>query len=145
MNREEFLSGVKEALGSKIKNWSEHNPKRVYIDMEPGDIPEAFHTLFHDMGCRFNIATGDDTAQGIEIMYHLTPDQWGLIVTLRTVIEDHDKPETGTVTADCPAANFIEREMAELLGVTFTGHPDPRRLLMADDWPEGKYPLRRQR
>jgi Ni,Fe-hydrogenase III component G len=40
-------------------------------------------------------------------------------------------------------ANWIEREMNELLGIEFRGHPDMRRLLLPDEWPEGVYPLRR--
>jgi Ni,Fe-hydrogenase III component G len=38
--------------------------------------------------------------------------------------------------------NWIEREMNELLGIEFEGHPDMRRLLLAKEWPEGVYPLR---
>ncbi len=33
--------------------------------------------------------------------------------------------------------------MWELLGIRFRNHPDLRHLLLGDDWPEGKYPLRR--
>ena len=43
----------------------------------------------------------------------------------------------------CPAAEWIEREMWELLGIDFKNHPDMRHLLLDDDWPEGNYPLRR--
>jgi len=42
-----------------------------------------------------------------------------------------------------PAANWIEREMHDLLGVNFPGHPDMRRLILDDSWPEGVYPLRK--
>ncbi|MCX6358013.1 MAG: NADH-quinone oxidoreductase subunit C, partial [Candidatus Aureabacteria bacterium] len=41
------------------------------------------------------------------------------------------------------AAEWIEREIHEMLGVRFTGHPNLKRLLLADDMPEGRYPLRR--
>jgi formate hydrogenlyase subunit 5 len=42
-----------------------------------------------------------------------------------------------------PAAEWIEREIQDLLGIRFDGHPNPKRLILADDWPEGVYPLRK--
>ena len=42
-----------------------------------------------------------------------------------------------------PAAEWIEREIAEMFGVKFTGHPQPETLLLPDDWPDGVYPLRK--
>ena len=47
------------------------------------------------------------------------------------------------ITPLIPGAEWIEREMHDILGITFRNHPNMRRLILSDDWPEGVYPLRK--
>ena len=81
--------------------------------------------------------TGQDTASEIELLYHFW-DRQGL--TLRTLLPGQE-PHIATVTDLIPGASFYEREVSEMLHVTFDGHPDPRPLLLPDDW-NGEAPLR---
>jgi NADH-quinone oxidoreductase subunit C len=135
---------IKNKLGAKINNWHEHSAKRVYFSLKPQDIKETASFLFKDLGLRFAIATGQDTPEGIEILYHFSCDKTGGIFSARVLIEDKKKPEIDSLVTLFPAAEWIEREIWELLGVNFTGHPNLKHLLLIDEWPEGKHPLRHE-
>ena len=61
---------------------------------------------------------------------------------LRLKVRLHgDDARVATASDVWPAANWLEREVWDLFGIVFDGHPDPRRLLMPEDW-EG-FPLRK--
>ena len=76
--------------------------------------------------------TGQDTGSEIELLYHFW-DGEGL--TFRTSLPRED-PHIVTLIDLIPGAAFYEREVSEMLGVTFDGQPDLRSLLLPDDWDE---------
>jgi len=139
---ENTINLIKEKLGSKIKKFVEYNPKRFYIDILPSDVVSAAKILFVELQLRFIIATGIDRPDGLEILYHFSDDKSGSVISVRVLIADKEKPEIETISKIVKGAEWIEREMWELLGINFRGHPNLKHLLLRDDWPEKNYPLR---
>jgi len=135
---------IKDKLASKVINWHEHSVKRIYFSIKPGDIREVASFLFKDLGLRFATASGIDTPGGFEILYHFSFDKSGQIISVRTIIEDKQNSEIDSLAALAPCFEWIEREMWELLGINFIGHPNLTHLLLTEEWPEGKYPLRHE-
>jgi NADH:ubiquinone oxidoreductase subunit C len=133
---------IRERLGSKVLDWHEHSARRIYFSIAKEDIFETVKFLFKELGLRFSTASGVDTPQGLEILYHFSFDQTGEIYSIRVLIQDKKHPEIEAITPIFPGAEWSEREIWEMLGINFKGHPNLKRLLLADDWPEGKYPLR---
>ena len=67
------------------------------------------------------------------VSYHLYSMLYNRRIRLKVYLPDED-PEVETVTGVWPGANWLEREIADLMGIKFKGHPDQRRLMMPDDW-----------
>jgi NADH-quinone oxidoreductase subunit C len=75
-----------------------------------------------------------------DLNYHLVSISRKEKVRLRVKVSGSD-PVVDSLVPVWPGANWLEREVFDLFGVRFTGHPDLRRILLPDDW-QG-YPLRR--
>ena len=76
-----------------------------------------------------------------EIVYHLYSLTKNNRIRLKAPISDAEKPSISTVSSVWPTANWHEREVYDMFGVVFDGHPDMRRILTPDGF-EG-YPLRK--
>ena len=141
MNRDEVLTNIKNKFEGDIVDIFDKSPKRVYIEIKPESIRKIAQYIFRDLGARFNIASGVDLRKHMEILYHFIIEDINLLISLRVKLQK-SKLEIDSLVPLFEAANWIEREMHELLGINFKGHPDLRRLLLSDDWPKGVYPLR---
>jgi NADH-quinone oxidoreductase subunit C len=67
------------------------------------------------------------------ISYHIYSMLYNRRLRLKVFIPE-DEPEVVTMTSVWPGANWLEREIFDMMGITFTGHPDMRRVLMPEDW-----------
>ena len=142
MDKFDIITTIQKQLGDRILAVVRKSDQRIYIDIAPQSVQEASRLMLDEFAARLQIATGMDSSNGYEVLYHWALDKEGFVITFRVLL-DHASPELESIALMYPAAEWIEREMWELLGIHFKGHPDLRHLLLADDWPEGNYPMRR--
>ncbi len=82
--------------------------------------------------------SGVDMLDHLETVYHLRSTGRQQLLQLKVRL-DNEKPEVDSVVSVWPTANWLEREVYDMYGIHFSGHPDLRRMLLDDDF-EG-YPL----
>lgn len=82
--------------------------------------------------------SGVDMMDHLETVYHLRSLTRGQVLQVKVRV-DAEKPVVDSVVSVWPAANWLEREVYDLFGIRFAGHPDLRRILLDDEF-EG-YPM----
>jgi NADH-quinone oxidoreductase subunit C len=135
------MEDLKKHFGEIVKEVHVSNVNRITMTVDPASIVEVCRYLFSDRHFRFIIATALETKAGIEILYHFSRDASGLILNVRVVLDKH-KTEVESLTGLFEAANWIEREMHEIMGIQFKNHPNLEKLISDGNWAEGVFPYR---
>lgn len=105
------------------------------------DFPAVLRVLKEKEGFdRLGNLTAVDWKDHIEMVYHLYNMEENVKLEVKAAL-DSAAPVIESATALYPGAEFEEREVYDLMGVEFLGHPDLRRILMPDDYPA--HPLRK--
>jgi len=84
--------------------------------------------------------TAVDRGETFELVYRVRSREMSAAIFLKTEVP-RDEPRIPSLVPLWPAADWQEREVYDMFGIVFEGHPDLRRILLPDDW-EG-YPLRK--
>ena len=142
MNQEELTNRLSE-IRDKLIGIEQTMDSRIYLLCESENTFDVCKFLFEDLDLRFLIETGIDSEDNFEILYHFSNDETGCIVTVKAFIRDRENPSIESITSLIPGAEWIEREIYDILGIEIKNHPNMKRLILADDWPEGVYPLRK--
>ena len=105
------------------------------------EFPAVLRALKEKEGFdRLGNLTAVDWKDHIEMVYHLYNMEENVKLEVKAAL-DSAAPVIESATALYPGAEFEEREVYDLMGVEFLGHPDLRRILMPDDYPA--HPLRK--
>lgn len=163
MTPADTIARLQERFGAAIAAAKADAPD-PFVVVDPARLAEVCNFLRDDPRLRFDLlndVSGVDYLETdpkkvakagfdphLEVVYHLSSFAFpGRRFTLKVVLPrwkgdaPGELPEVPSVAAVWRTADWQEREVFDLLGVRFTGHPDPRRILLADDW-EG-HPLRK--
>lgn len=136
--REKFPQAVRESI--------EHRGEQTII-IDPEYLIEVCRYLKTQLQYTFlETVTAVDWPERtprFDVVYQLLAMEHQCFIRLKIQVgqrrEEH--PEVPSVTAIWAGANWYEREIYDLFGITFTGHPDLRRILMPEDW--STHPLRK--
>jgi NADH/F420H2 dehydrogenase subunit C len=111
-------------------------PRLMKLEVDPAGILEVAQVVRDapELDCNLlTLVSGVDMGDHIAVVYHLHSLGNGLSVQMRVRL-DRDNPVVDSLVSLWPAANWLERETYDLVGVQFAGHPDPRRIMLDDDF-----------
>jgi NADH-quinone oxidoreductase subunit C len=155
MNFPEITAILEEKFGSRIKS---KKPDAIdpFIVVEPGDLIEVCRFLRDEPRLAFailNCISGVDYLEPdakkaakagfdphLEVVYHLSSFKHRHRLVLKVLLprwkdaKVGELPQVPSVTGLWRTAEWHEREVYDLSGVWFTGHPELRRILLAEDW-----------
>ncbi len=137
----EIQNKLKETFGEAVGDFKIPRERRMFLGVSLSQVKPVIAYLKDNFGLtHITTITGIDTGSSIEIIYHLLCQQVALSLKTRV---PKSNPVIETITALLPGAILYERELQEMLGVIVKDHPDPRRLVLPENWEEGVYPLRK--
>jgi len=137
----EIIAYLKQQLGEDLIEASKPRERRVFARIKLTALRKAVNAMKRQyQTLRFMTISTVDHGLDFEFLYHFNVD--GAVVTLRSEKRKEDNTLESIVDI-IPAANFIEREIAELFGIKLVNHPKPQYLILTKDWPDDKRPLRR--
>jgi len=141
MNQQELIEKIKNELGEKIVEIKSPSARRIFLTTSTENLVDVIKKLKDCFSFQhLSTISGVDNLKEFEILYHLANNIASL--TVRVSIS-RENPVVPTICSVIPGAILYEREIQDLLGIKVDGIPDPRRLVLPDDWPEGNYPLRK--
>ena len=143
MNTEELLDLLRNRFGEKIQNQTEFRGESTY-EIAANNLREIAilcrDKLLFDYLLDITSIDNFEAEPRFEIVYHLYSMPRAIHLRLKLKVPD-EAVAVDTVSDIWPTADWHEREIYDMMGIKFNGHPDLRRILMWDGYPY--FPLRK--
>ena len=140
------LEPIVQALQETYNTSLEEFRNEVHVFVSPNDIVPALTLLrdkydFELLSAMTATDYWPQQSPRFHVIYQLSSLARNLTLQLRVPVDGAD-PRIPTATGVYQTANWREREIQDMFGIQAEGHPDPRILLLPEDW-DGKHPLRK--
>lgn len=139
-----ILEVLKENFGAALKVMEE-STQRLHIFLSKEEIGKINSALLKVLQMRlvFIFASDNKKESGsFSVYYIFSFEKEDRFLIMETKVEEKT-PIFPSITPFLPQANWFEREIHDLFGLIPEGHPDPRPLVLHEDWPKGNFPLRK--
>ena len=136
--KENVLAALKEQLSEDLLSYWDAGKGRVYVEMRKERLLEVSKLLLEKFEARLvHINVIDLGIDGFKAVYSFGLDHLEKSLHINIVVRaPREDPRFPSLTPMTAQAEWAEREAMELLGVTFEGHPNPRRLFLPYEWPK---------
>jgi Ni,Fe-hydrogenase III component G len=141
MNAEDIVQKINSDIKDKVLDAAMVAPRRINVKVEREELLAVLRFLKEQFGFT-HLATisGVDLGESFEVVYHLASN---LATVNVRILAPRSAPAIPSICSVIPGAILYERELQDMFGLVVQNIPDPRPLLLADDWPAGEYPLRK--
>ena len=141
MNSEAIFDKINGEIKDKILEASIAAPRRINVKVDRGQLLAVLTYLKNQLHfAHLATISGVDLGETFEVIYHFSNDTTTINVRIQT---PRSEPKIPSVCQIIPGAILYERELQDMFGLVVENIPDPRRLLLCDEWPQGQYPLRK--
>ena len=130
---------LREAAPNSVVEWDD-----TAVWVEPSSLGSVASALHDDAAVDFkflNAISAIDFVEHFELVYHLTSISRRHTGVVRSRVYGRERPTAASVVAVWKGADFQEREIWDLMGVRFTGHPNMKRIMLWEGF-DG-HPLRK--
>ena len=151
MEEKEVIERLRQRVGAdNVSDVSIPRARRIFLRLPSSVLREAVRYLAQEEAfVHLSTISGVDVGDAIEVVYHLSrggadlPAKAGIELSLKVRLS-RDEPSLPTLTDVIPGSVLYEREVHDLLGVVFEGHPDLSPLVLPEGWPAHVKPLRKE-